>query len=104
MTLAFAAALAGQAEDAERLIRVGTEMERRRATLSEERTYYRELRARVYTLTGQHDKAFDEIEALLEQPGLFGRGQLKLDPIWAPLRKLERYQRIQSMAPQLPSR
>jgi serine/threonine-protein kinase len=101
---AFAAALAGQAEDAERLIRVGTEMERRRATLSEERTYYRELRARVYTLTGQYDKAFDEIEALLEQPGLFGRGQLKLDPIWAPLRKLERYQRIQSMAPQLPSR
>ena len=95
----FAAALAGTAADAKRMIDDGVALERRTFPSLMNRTYYAEVRARVAVLVGGNDKAFDEIEAILSGPGMLARGHLKLDPIWTPLRSLPRYQRIMSMAP-----
>ena len=90
----FAAALAGQRVESERFIRVGEQRAARLVIAPAEASYFAELRARIHTLNGDYDRALDQIEAALAKPGLFGRGQLALDPMWAPLRSLPRYQRI----------
>ncbi len=90
----FAAALAGNAAAARKMADEGLALESRNVQSLNNRTYFAEVRARVAVLTGDYDKAFDEIEAILAGPGLLARGHLKLDPMWAPLRALPRYQKI----------
>jgi serine/threonine protein kinase/Flp pilus assembly protein TadD len=50
--------------------------------------------AQVYVMVGEYDKAFDQIEYLLSIPGELSVPLLKLDPVWAPLRELPRFQKI----------
>jgi serine/threonine-protein kinase len=94
----FAAALAGQREEAERLIRAHAVALEGKPMGAPDLAYFAELRARIRTLDGDYDRAFDELEAILSRPGYLGRGQLALDPIWAPLRALPRYQRLMATA------
>jgi tetratricopeptide (TPR) repeat protein len=91
---ALAAAYAGRTEEAERLVAEGQVQIRSPINKS----YLSEVSARVHTLTGQYDRAFDAIEASLAVPGLIGRGHYALNPIYAPLRTLPRYQQIMATA------
>jgi serine/threonine protein kinase/Tfp pilus assembly protein PilF len=50
--------------------------------------------AQVYVMVGEYDKAFDQIEYLLSIPGELSVPLLKLDPVWAPLRSLPRFQEL----------
>jgi TolB-like protein/Flp pilus assembly protein TadD len=50
--------------------------------------------AQVYTWTGDHDHAFDELQTLLGMPGYISYGYLKTDPAWEPLRKDPRFQQL----------
>ena len=52
--------------------------------------------ARVYTMVGEYDKAFDLIEHLLSIPGELSVALLRVEPTWAPLRNLPRFQRLES--------
>ena len=56
--------------------------------------------AQVYTWTGDHDRAFDELQTLLGMPGYISYGYLKTDPAWEPLRGQARYQAmLEAMSP-----
>jgi len=90
----FAAALAGQPAEATRLMQAAQATERRAPANLRFASYFHEVRARIHTLNGNYDQAFDEIEQALAKPGNLGRGQLSLDPMWAPLRALPRYKQI----------
>ncbi len=96
---AFAAALAGRAEAARPMLSAGMALLGRSKPSVTNAAYFGELRARVHVLNGDYDRAFDELETILAGPGLLARGHLTLDPMWAPLRALPRYQRIMSQAP-----
>ena len=50
--------------------------------------------AQVYVMVGEYDKAFELIEYLLSIPGELSIALLKLDPVWAPLRALPRFQKL----------
>ena len=50
--------------------------------------------AQVYTWTGDHNRAFPELEALLRMPGYVSYGYLKTDPAWQPLREDSRFQQL----------
>jgi tetratricopeptide (TPR) repeat protein len=50
--------------------------------------------AEVYVMVGEYDKAFDQIEYLLSIPGELSIPLLRLDPVWAPLRSLPRFQKL----------
>jgi tetratricopeptide (TPR) repeat protein len=50
--------------------------------------------AQVYTWTGDHDHAFNELQTLLGIPGYISYGYLKTDPAWQPLRKQPRFQQL----------
>ncbi len=50
--------------------------------------------ALVYTMVGEYEAAFDEIEYLLSIPCYFSVGLLRLDPKWDPLRVNPRYQKL----------
>jgi serine/threonine protein kinase/tetratricopeptide (TPR) repeat protein len=50
--------------------------------------------AQVYVMVGEYDKAFDEIEYLLSIPGELSVPVLKIDPVWAPLHSLPRFQKL----------
>lgn len=50
--------------------------------------------AQVYTWTGDPDRAFPELEALLGMPGYVSYGYLKTDPAWQPLREDSRFQQL----------
>ncbi len=52
--------------------------------------------AQVYTWTGDHDRALDELETLLRIPGYLSYGYLKADPAWEPLRQYPRFQQLLS--------
>ncbi len=52
--------------------------------------------AQVYTMVGEYDKAFDLIDQLLSIPGELSIPLLRIDPIWAPLRSLPRFQKIEA--------
>jgi len=59
------------------------------------RGYYRSMDlAQVYVIVGEYDKAFNQIEYLLSIPGKLSIPLLKLDPVWAPLRELPRFQKL----------
>ena len=48
----------------------------------------------VYIRTGEYDKALDEIEKLLARPYRLTKWNLKLDPLYDPIRKLPRFQNL----------
>ncbi len=48
----------------------------------------------VHAWTGATDKAFAELEVLIKIPGGVYYGQLKRDPLWDPLRKDPRFDRL----------
>lgn len=50
--------------------------------------------ARVYTLVGEYDKAFDLVEYLLSIPGYMSLAWLRIDPAWTPLLSLPRFQKL----------
>ena len=56
--------------------------------------------ALTYALMGKKDLAFTQLSAAAQMPGYLSYGELKLDPIWDPLRKDPRFQKIlESLAP-----
>jgi serine/threonine-protein kinase len=56
--------------------------------------------ALTYTLTGKKDAALTELAAAAEIPGYVNYGELRLDPIWDPLRNDPRFDKIvASLAP-----
>jgi tetratricopeptide (TPR) repeat protein len=50
--------------------------------------------AEIYTMVGEYDAALDEIEYLLSIPGWISYHDLRLDPIWDPLRDHPRFQEL----------
>ena len=60
--------------------------------------YFQHQLARIYILAGEHEKALDQLEALLKIPGLLSPGWLKIDPNFDPLRKNPRFQKLVAAA------
>jgi tetratricopeptide (TPR) repeat protein len=56
--------------------------------------YVRHLLARIYTLTGETEKAVDQLEQLLKIPYHVSAGWLKIDPNFDPLRSNPRFQKL----------
>jgi TolB-like protein/class 3 adenylate cyclase len=56
--------------------------------------------ALTYALTGKKDAALTELETAVKIPGYLSYGELRLDPIWDPIRDDPRFQKIlASLAP-----
>jgi hypothetical protein len=49
-------------------------------------------------LAGEHDRALDTLEPLLELPGWLTPALLRSDPTWAPLRTEPRFERLAGSA------
>jgi serine/threonine-protein kinase len=49
---------------------------------------------RIYLLTGEPDKALDQLEPLLEVPFYLSPGWLRIDPTFEPVRRDPRFQRL----------
>ena len=60
--------------------------------------YYLHLLARVYTLSGEQEKAIHILESLLKIPYILSPGWLKIDPNFDPLRRNPRFQRLLASA------
>ncbi len=56
--------------------------------------YYHHQLARIYLLTGQQERALDQIELLLDVPYFLSAGWLGIDPTFAPLRGNPRFERL----------
>jgi tetratricopeptide (TPR) repeat protein len=56
--------------------------------------YYEHQLVRIYMLVGEHEKALDRLEPLLEIPYYLSPGWLAIDPNFDPLRKNPRFQRL----------
>jgi hypothetical protein len=50
--------------------------------------------ARIYTVTGEYDKAIEQLEALLKIPYYLSPGWLRIDPTFDPLRNNPRFKRL----------
>src|SRR5687768_5002358 len=50
--------------------------------------------ARIYMLVGEHEKALDQLEPLLENPYYLSPGWLRIDPNFEQLRTNPRFQRL----------
>ena len=50
--------------------------------------------AKIYAIVGEYDAAIEKLEYLLEIPGGVHPGELKVDPLWVPLRNNPRFQRL----------
>ncbi len=50
--------------------------------------------AEIHTIVGDYDAAIDKLEYLLEIPGGVHIGELKINPIWIPLRDHSRFQAL----------
>jgi hypothetical protein len=56
--------------------------------------------AATYAWTGKQDAAFAELSTAVKIPGYLSYGELRLDPIWDPLRADPRFEKIvASLAP-----
>ncbi len=60
--------------------------------------YSRHQLVRIYVLAGEHEKALDELEALLKMPYELTPAWLKIDPNFDPLRSNPRFQRLVAFA------
>jgi len=59
------------------------------------RGFFRELDlAKIYTMVGEYDLAINKLEYLLSIPGELSVPYIKLDPVWRPLLKIPRFQKI----------
>jgi TolB-like protein/Flp pilus assembly protein TadD len=56
--------------------------------------YLQHQLARIYILTGEPDKAVDQLEALLQQPYFLTPAWLRIDPNFAPLEGNPRFERL----------
>jgi TolB-like protein/Flp pilus assembly protein TadD len=56
--------------------------------------YQQHQLVRIYMLTGEPEKALDQLEALLKVPYFVSPGWLKIDPNFDPLRKNPRFQKL----------
>jgi serine/threonine protein kinase/TolB-like protein len=56
--------------------------------------YNQHLLARIYVLTGEYEKAIDQLESLLGVPYYLSPGWLRIDPTFDPLRKLPRFAKL----------
>jgi serine/threonine-protein kinase len=56
--------------------------------------YMQHVLARIYLLTGEPDKAIDQLEALLKMPYFLSPGWLRIDPTFEPLRKHPRFRKL----------
>ncbi|MBK8003868.1 MAG: protein kinase [Gemmatimonadetes bacterium] len=61
--------------------------------------YFHQLMARIYVLTGAHEKAIDILERLLTLPGDLSPGWLRIDPNFAALRGNPRFDRLIAARP-----
>jgi tetratricopeptide (TPR) repeat protein len=52
--------------------------------------------ARVYILAGEPERALDQLEAILARPFYLSPGWLRIDPMFDPLRKNPRFERLVS--------
>jgi serine/threonine-protein kinase len=50
--------------------------------------------ARIYTTVGEYDAAIDQLETLLAVPSPLSVPMLRIEPIWNPLRDLQRFQAL----------
>ena len=59
------------------------------------RGFTRELDlAKIYTMVGEYDLAIEKIDYLLSIPGELSVPYIKLDPVWRPLLKIPRFQKV----------
>ena len=56
--------------------------------------YIQHQLARIYILTGEHEKAIDEMEKVLKVPYNVSPGWLKIDPNFDPIRNNPRFQKL----------
>jgi TolB-like protein/Flp pilus assembly protein TadD len=56
--------------------------------------YIQHQLARIYVLTGEPDKALDQLDALLKTPYFLSPGWLRIDPNFAPLQSNPRFQKL----------
>ncbi|MGB5660410.1 MAG: hypothetical protein WBO54_13090, partial [Thermoanaerobaculia bacterium] len=92
-SLGIAYAALGQKEEAIREGIRGTEL----LTREDDGFYYQPFvidLAHIYTIIGEYDLALDQIEHLLTNPSWITPAFLEMDPRWAPLRDLPRYQAL----------
>ena len=50
--------------------------------------------AAIYTWTGDKDRAFEQLNKAVHLPGYLSYGELRLNPIWDPLRGDPRFEKI----------
>jgi Flp pilus assembly protein TadD len=48
----------------------------------------------IYAWTGEKDRAFKRLDQTVKLPGFLSYGQLRLHPIWDPLRSDPRFEKI----------
>ncbi|HKF43365.1 MAG TPA: hypothetical protein VKG01_09705 [Thermoanaerobaculia bacterium] len=58
--------------------------------------YLQHQLVRIYMLTGEPEKALDQLEPLLKMPYFVSPGWLKIDPNFDPLRNNPRFQKLVS--------
>jgi hypothetical protein len=61
--------------------------------------YLQHQLVRIYILTGEPQKAMNLLEPLLDTPYFLSPGWLRVDPTFAPLRKLPRFQALVAATP-----
>ncbi|MFL5515238.1 MAG: protein kinase domain-containing protein [Gemmatimonadales bacterium] len=91
--LALALAYAGQKPQALETARRAEELI---GTVRDDYTvpYLRHVLARIYVLTGERDKAVDQLEKLLARPYFATRAWLRIDPSFAPLKGYPRFDKL----------
>ena len=61
--------------------------------------YMQHQLARIYVLTGEPDRALDQLEPLLGMPYYITPGWLKVDPAFDPLRQHPRFMKLVASDP-----